>query len=291
MVETDARDLIELSSGGLSARFAPALGGRLICLARSSGTDILVPLAETTFDPMFWPKAGAYPLIPYHNRIAGGHLKFGGRTLAIPAHPDALPHSLHGPAHRRKWTARRVLANSVTMNLEYKPDDDWPWAFEAWQRFHLNDETMTIELGVRNVSDAEMPGGLGWHPYIAGACDVEHDAAFCWPHGSNYLPEGRRLRNGVGDAEALSPTAYLQGWSYARTKLADGSIVVITAEPVFEHLVVHQGAGYTCIEAVTHLADGFNLAACGMPFTGTIVLGPGEELQGVITVSVVAKET
>lgn len=48
------------------------------------------------------------------------------------------------------------------------------------------------------------------------------------------------------------------------------------------HLVVHrpESLAYLCLEPVSHVADGFNLAARGVPDTGTRWLAPGDSPAG-----------
>ncbi|MEI6761786.1 MAG: hypothetical protein WCO22_15190 [Betaproteobacteria bacterium] len=41
---------------------------------------------------------------------------------------------------------------------------------------------------------------------------------------------------------------------------------------------------YLCLEPVSHVADGFNLAARGVPGTGTVQLRHGEVLQGRLSI-------
>ena len=69
--------------------------------------------------------------------------------------------------------------------------------------------------------------------------------------------------------------------------LPDGAHLSITCDPVFGHLVVHRppSGAYLCVEPVSHVANGFNLAARGVAETGTRFLEPGETLQGQIRFS------
>jgi aldose 1-epimerase len=81
-------------------------------------------------------------------------------------------------------------------------------------------------------------------------------------------------------------TDYLGGWNgRASVELPSnppGAVLSIEADPVFGHLVVHRpdSGAYLCLEPVTHVANGFNLAAQGVPGTGTCVLLPGESMTG-----------
>jgi aldose 1-epimerase len=177
-----------VSGENLLAEFAPEIGGRLTRLVYR-GEDIIVPLLDDDFDPLFWPKAGGYPLIPYHNRIEAARLAFAGQQIVLEPHPGALPHTLHGPAQRREWRVCSRSENALEMVLDYVPDADWPWAFRASQRFEIGAERLLIELALANTGNGPMPAGLGWHPYFAGG-EVGHDAGFWWPHDEDLLPTG-----------------------------------------------------------------------------------------------------
>lgn len=277
---------VAIASAGLTAEFRPDLGGRLTRLALMSGDDIVVPLQENDFDPLVWPKAGAYPLIPYHNRIARGRLAVGGGSVLLPSHPAVLPHSLHGPAQRCPWTLREHSPAGVTMHLDYEADADWPWDFAASQSFSVSDDTLSIHLSVCNRDQRVMPAGLGWHPYFPGTAAVQHDAVHRWPHRGDFLPEGRRVEIDDPFPEGSSSTAYLQNWRRARLAIAGVGMVTMSASQEFAHLVLHQAGSYTCIEAVSHVADGFNLAARGVKGTGTCLLDPGEVLAGSIALTI-----
>ncbi|MCR6671333.1 aldose 1-epimerase [Devosia ginsengisoli] len=271
---------LRLAQGGLEAELAPALGGRLTML-RHAGRDIVVPLPMDHADPLFWGKGGGYPLVPYHNRIANAQLHFDGAAFDLLPHPDALPHSLHGPAQRRPWRlVERDAANAV-LALDYAADADWPWAFEARQSFTLGDKGLTIGLTLRNTDTTPMPAGLGWHPYLP-AGRVTHDAAIHWPLRPDYLPTGKRLDGPGPQAEA---TRYVEAWTMAAVAV-DEMDITLTASPEFGHLVVHGAGQYVCLEPATHVANGFNLAAAGHDLTGTHSLAPGEVLAGTIRLMV-----
>jgi aldose 1-epimerase len=56
-------------------------------------------------------------------------------------------------------------------------------------------------------------------------------------------------------------------------------------------MVVHRprNIDYLCLEPVSHVANGFNLAAKGWRETGTIVLKPGESVAGQLALAVEGK--
>ena len=140
-----------------------------------------------------------------------------------------------------------------------------------------------------------MPAGLGWHPFFlaVGPAEVTFTAEAWWPHASDYLPIGQPQPLGddlrpplVVSEKGL--TAYFGRWSGgARVLREDGARIALIADRIFDHLVVHRPANatYLCIEPVTHVADGFNLAASGVRGAGLCALEPGEELTGTLCVA------
>ncbi len=276
---------ITLRAGPLEAELAPSHGGRLSALRRmQDGTriDIVPPLGAWEAAPREWPKQGGYPLLPYSNRIGQSALVVAGRRIALRPHHGALPHTLHGPAHLRPWRVTAATEDQATLALDYAPDADWPWPFHAEQALALTPDGLTLSLSLRNDAGEATPAGIGWHPYLTCRDDslMQHDAKRLWPHDSDHVATGES-RPPTEDAE---DTAYLSEWSRAALIHPDGSGVEITADTALGHLVLHRprGAGYACIEPVSHVSNGFNLAAAGIGGTGTITLQPGQTLRGTV---------
>lgn len=280
-------DLIRLRCGSLKAVVSPRIG-RLVSLQDVSGgnvDDILVPLREWPAERRRWAKAGAYPLIPYSNRISDGKLGHAGRSFDVDPHPDAWPHSLHGHSHLLPWTVEAIGQDKVTLRVVSEQGKDWPWRFTAWQSFELSPDALRITLGIQNLDGESFPAGVGWHPYFAWSpgYTIWHDAQWWWPFDEEYLPtQERRSLEGQGDPLRSHRTAYLAEWTRVEVDRNDRPGLRLTADQILSHLVVHQvpDGTYVCIEPVSHLADGFNLAAGGLEGTGIQVLEPGQVLTG-----------
>lgn len=117
---------MRISSEFLVAEFRPDLGGRVSKLKHSSGVDILVSLEIDAYEPPYWPKAGAYPLVPYRNRIYHSRLQMQEGLIALEPHQQAIPHTLHGPAQLRPWSGEEHSGGSLTIQIGWKPDEAWP---------------------------------------------------------------------------------------------------------------------------------------------------------------------
>lgn len=264
----------------------PEFGGRVGWLM-FRGKDVFVPLLGDDFDPVMWPRAGAYPMIPYHNRIADGLLTFEGQQYEVASHKDAEPNSLHGPAHRDRWSVVSQSEQEIVLEVTRDADVHWPWAFTGRQSFYVMENGIKLVLSVANRSPERMPAGLGWHPYVLHPRDVVHDAEFSWSMGAGYLPTGERATVAHHLPAPVTSTEYLSCWSNLQVDLASGLMLSIAATPVLSHLVLHKGDGdYLCVEPVSHLANGFNLHDSGILGTGARVLGPGEELSAMISLTI-----
>ncbi|MFB9949336.1 aldose 1-epimerase [Rhizobium puerariae] len=274
-------DWRKIRSGRLEARFLPENGGRMTHLVHDRLGDILVPTAEPGFDPLNWPKAGAYPLFPYHNRLVGAAFTHEGRRHEVLPHPLLVTDAQHGPAHRRPWHVVAQEADRIELAVDYGADADWPFDFRAVQRFALDGDRLDVELSMANTGDLSMPGGFGWHPYFAAGLDkaVSCDASGIWPVNETGIPAGGVSPASRTDGEP-SPregfTVFLSGWRSAAAVLNGGARITLTAGPELPHVVAHRTAGYVCLEPVSHVAGAFGFPPGEQAAAGLFVLQPGE---------------
>ena len=289
-------DVVILQSGPATARLVPAAGGRvsMLQLAPDGGgaaVDVLHPYPEDFFDPLRWAKGGIYPLMPYSNRIAGGRLQVGGDVVTLAPHPDVAPHTLHGNAHALPWQLESQGVDHAVMVLQAPAGPAWRWAYRGRMELRLTASTLSVALSMRNDADSLMPAGLGLHPYFRHipAGEVAYRVSTVWPSNADFIAESSRpataqdIHMPARPLRAGGLTDYLGSWDgHATVVLPEGAQLDIQADPLFSHLVVHRpdNLAYLCLEPVSHVADGFNLAARGVTDTGTRWLAPGESLRG-----------
>ena len=294
-------EIVQLFCGGASARLLPAAGGRIsaLRLVRPEGgaVDILHPYPEDFFDPIRWAKGGIYPLMQYSNRIAQATVTVNGEAVALTAHPDAAPHSLHGNAQGLAWQLAQSDASSAVMTVDSLASAAWPWHYTGRMHVELTPDELRVELKLRNVDTRTMPAGMGLHPYFRHRPEalIAYRAAAVWPPITEFLPGAARaphpgeIYTPARSLPAGGRTDYVGGWDgVASVELQDAAgastWLKIVADPVFSHLVVHRpdNLAYLCLEPVSHVADGFNLAARGVADTGARLLAPGETMGGTI---------
>jgi aldose 1-epimerase len=298
-------NVVELRSGNASARLLPAAGGRVssLRLCRKDGhlVDVLHPYPEDFFDPIRWAKGGIYPLIPYSNRIASAQLMVDGQTVALTPHPDSLPHSLHGNAHAQAWQIEHTDGARAVMTLDSPASAAWPWHYTARMTLELSPSALHITVELCNADTCVMPAGIGLHPYFrhAPSALVCYRATTVWPATREFLPgtpRPPRDDQSYAPARALPAgglTDYVSGWDGTATvdlpaNSPGNAQLLIKANATLGHLVVHRpdNLSYLCLEPVSHVADGFNLAAKGIANTGTRLLAPGESLSGSLNLSI-----
>lgn len=284
----DAGRMYTIRSSKLSASFAPEMGGRMLALSLLDGTDIVIPMAAHRFNAADWPRAGAYPLFPYHNRLADAVVRVDNTAVVLQPHPAALPHTLHGPAHSRPWQVTMLEPDRIVMALNYLADAEWPWDFTAVQDFRVQGSTLAATFSLTNNASDVMPGGMGWHPYFASTMQTASDANFVWAHREDYLPTGQKEAIVDRAEQERRPTSYLQDWTSARIVCDAGAVTTMTASSPFDYLVVHRGdPAHVCVEPATHVANAWNLEADASD-VGARLLHPGEILAGTVTLEISA---
>jgi aldose 1-epimerase len=292
--------LITLHAGDASAVLAPAIGGAVVryssCL-RSTTVEWLRPAPAEAL-----PGAGPYdtagfPLVPYSNRIREGRFVFRGRAVALPPNRPPERHSIHGHGWQAAWTPLEVAAAHA--ELEYRhPADAWPWPYRARQRVSLAPDRLVVELTLTSESEAPMPAGLGWHPYLPRTprTTVTATVRGLWLSDDEVMPTTLV----VPPPAALDPARGLRvdevaldncfaGWD--RRAVVEwperGARVVVTAESPLEFLMVYTppGRDFFCLEPVSHAVDAVNLAAAGRTDVGLLVLDPGRSLRATVTLA------
>lgn len=254
-----AKDVIALRAGSYTATVAPAAGGRLASLAWRCArrtVPLLVAWDGADFDAHDWPKAGAFPMLPFANRLPPEGLAF--RRGLIRPQPGPGGFALHGFAHRRPW---EVVAASPDRVVMRQKDDGlgagWPWAWTATQEVQLADCGVTVTIVVRNDSAEPMPLALGWHPYHPAAGEIA-PADLHFDARARHDLDARGAAQETGREPAFmmrrGETAAFAGWRRGAQLRTAGGRLEIACDGA-DYLVVHRppAADYLCVEPVTSL--------------------------------------
>ncbi|EWY40170.1 hypothetical protein N825_36185 [Skermanella stibiiresistens SB22] len=292
-----------LRRGPLECALSPQCGGSIIRLLLHRGDlpplHLLRPAQPHAIDRCQPADLSCHPLVPFSNRIAGGHFTFHGLAVDLPPNAPFIPDVIHGHGWQTPWTV--VDRNDQTASLAFDHGADaWPYPYRATQRFEITDDSLTITMGMTNTGDVPMPAGLGLHPF------------FPKPHGTRLTAQLESVW--LGD-DARIPTELVPlplAWDFPHGITLDDVVIdnnftgwngharidwpgmgvglTVTATVPFRHAVVYapHNQDYFCFEPVSHMTNAVNRVATGETGTGFAELAPGETFGGSISFTVEA---
>ncbi|HKM17573.1 MAG: hypothetical protein GX228_05640 [Firmicutes bacterium] len=298
-------DLVLLENDCLQVGIAPTVGASIFSFKYKYGdrwVDVMRPTPKSAVKNNEPGSFSSFNMIPYSNRIKDGILTHKAHTyrLAINSNDG---HAIHGEVRNRPWS---ILDRSGTrLELEFTSTGhdsiSWPFAFSARICYQVDANRCLITTAVQNLSDEEMPAGMGIHPYFVRSLTEEDDRVIIqlpilgvYP-GETPIPTGKweavPPELDFSKAKELS-SAFIDKcfrvghepavieWPNSRVRLQ------IEWDPVYEHLILYcprDDQRFFAVEPVTNCNNGFNLTNQGLPDTGTVYLKPQAELRGKIT--------
>ena len=251
--------LVELQSGAYRATLAPFAGARVGTLTWSDASrsvDLLQAWDGAAFAEHVWPKAGAFPMLPFANRIPAAGFRFRNKLVQPEPGPSGI--AQHGIAHRRPWRLMNVSAARACMQLEVHPTSDWPWAWSAELDVSLGSTGMCVVMRVCNAATEPMPLSMGWHPYHPTDVHTRSfDLIFDAVARHDLDAEAKATLHTSSPIFDLTPgeTAAFSGWDGKSSLRVHGKGSIEVACTGSPHLVLHRPmtGEYLCIEPVTAL--------------------------------------
>ncbi|HUR77873.1 MAG TPA: hypothetical protein VMZ22_07990 [Acidimicrobiales bacterium] len=261
--------MLTLTAGATTATVFPDAGGRLGQLDFGAG-----PLLRGPGPGLAWDAWGAYPLLPWSNRIPAGRLRFGDIDAALPVNwRDGT--AIHGLTADVAWNVD--AADEISARLSVAVTQP-PYEVRGEQRFHIRDGVLDLELAVVNLAANPVPVGLGIHPWFR-AGHIRVPAAARWP--GEPLPTGDPVAvEGEADLRDLAiPSLMDRCYTRLTGTTAEAPGVELSWNGPVTQIVVYTGEpGWVVIEPVTMANDGFGLAERATSGHGVQVLEPGGEL-------------
>lgn len=276
--------VLELRAADLRLQLRPDLGGSIAGLWLG---DLPVMRSVDGGALQHVRDSASYPLVPYSNRLGYRRFHWLGRDHAVrPNFPDS-PHALHGLAWQRAWSVVAADDTEAVLALRHEPDEDWPFAFEARQRFLLGPGELRIEMSVRNEAPHPAPMGLGWHPYFPKRerSRLHVELTDRWEADPTKLPVRRVSQPGIdADVAHLDFDHCFEGWVGA-ARLRDEKLSLKLASSL-DRLVVYTPPHepYFAVEPVSHVNNAINMAEPARH--GLRTLQPGETTEAWMTLSI-----
>jgi aldose 1-epimerase len=285
---------IDLVSGALELSLAPAVGGGIARFDHRT-PEGLVPIlrrSPDTYDDV--RQSAGYPLVPFSNRVRDGLFSFAGREIRLSPNRAGHPHPMHGQGWRGAWRVDHADETNAELVFTHSAGE-WPWAYEARQRFELTPQALTVVVSCRNDSSDVMPCGLGLHPYFerSGPMVLETAAGSVWTVDADILPVERQPADGAYDlARRRIDGAGLdngyEDWSgHARLTWQDRNLAVEISAPVSRLQVCALADGdFVAVEPVTHANAALNTPEATWAGQGIQLLNPGASMSLTVRIAV-----
>jgi aldose 1-epimerase len=289
---------IIVSAGSLELCLSPSIGGSISWfewIERDQRQSVLRKCNRCHENVL---EAASFPLVPYVNRIRGGHFTFRGRdvTLAPNMAGDVSP--LHGQGWVSPWQMERATSSEATLSFHHQPGE-WPWEYRAEQHFLLDERGLSLRLTCQNMSDEPMPCGLGQHPYFhcGDKTRIDTQVSHVWTIDEQVLPVEKIPAAGRFDlADRLVCGQDLDhgfgGWSGLARMTDPGwplDLALSSSDARFFQLYSPASGGIFVAEPVTHANAALNASEERWPDLGIKVLNPGEEMSLTMRLDVTAK--
>lgn len=308
MTASTAWQVETISSPALTLEILPGMGASILNLRAASGRPVMRPVALEQVQTS--SQCACFTLLPYSNRIRDAHFEFAGQDVQLrPNTKDGLVQ--HGDVRNRPWTVTRASDSHLICDFDSRDvtDLNWPWAFSGRVEYRLHGPHLDISVTLTNqdarpLPTAEMPAGLGLHPYFARLHDgldplLTFGGALTYDTDGRNLPlggarpvhpdEDYRISRGVGAQTIDRVYTSWDGIARLDWQPEEGNprALILTADNVFSHLVVFTAPdGSLALEPVSHATDAFNLAAQGIGGTDMKTLLPGQSLAGAVRITV-----
>ncbi|HEX8232333.1 MAG TPA: aldose 1-epimerase [Caulobacteraceae bacterium] len=276
---------VGLAAGALRLELAPRVGGSVarFGIERDAKVEPLLRPAPDGLDDVL--DAGCFPLVPYSNRVRDGRFQFRGREVRLPPNMAGQRHPLHGDGWRRAWEVTERGPASAELLYRHEPAD-WPWAYEARQRFALDEDGLTVTLSCRNLSGEPMPCGLGQHPYFpcTGETVLDADAGWVWTIDEEVMPLERipaEGRFGLGQRRICAQDLDngFEDWAgTANIKWPERKLALTISSPQATRFQVYSPpeGGFFVAEPVTNANAALNRPEAEWEAAGLAILRPGE---------------
>ena len=217
-------------------------------------------------------------LTPWCNRISHGGFNYQGVFYPLSPNIEDSHLPLHGNAFLREWTCTARTEDSLT--LELLSDSVAPFNYRAVVTYTLEGADLVVDLSVTNLSNLELPYGLGVHPWFEQDADTEVQAnvEHVLINDEDNLPVAKVLVSDEPDLDFRSSTLLplngldncFMGWDQQAvlTWPSRGMSLSVKADADFSECHIYskgREGSFFCFEPVTHPANTHNWPGNSQP--------------------------
>ncbi len=255
------------------------------------------------FDVAEWSHGGrGQVLAPWPNRLGNGRYSFDGITAQAALDEVEHGNAIHGLVRWLPWRMSGRAQNRVSMTCELRPSPGYPFSLRLSLEYRLGRDGLTVVADAENLGEANLPFGLGFHPYLTVGTARVDDAWLRVPGARRLVADDRGLPTGSAGVRD-TPFDFTSSRAIGTTRLDtafselardnDGRARVTLDAPGkrgitlwmderFTHVMVYTGDALpeperrlaVAIEPMTCPPDAFRSG------TDLVVLGPGSRWSG-----------
>jgi aldose 1-epimerase len=133
-------------------------------------------------------------------------LRLAGRELQLPLTEPEQGNAIHGLARFAAWEIAEVAADRAQLRLFVPPQPGYPFALEIEVEHVLDAHGLTVRTTGRNIGDAELPFGAGFHPYLTVGTPRIDDTVLQVQAGTRLVTDERGIP--TGERGPVAGTAY-----------------------------------------------------------------------------------
>ncbi len=202
-------------------------------------------------------------LIPWPNRIAGGHYRWHGQELQLPLTEPEGGNAIHGLVRWGTWTVEEREPERVALRHELHPQPGYPFALSLRVEYALSDEGLRVTTTATNIGAEACPYGAGAHPYLSPGTRTVDTAVLRLPARSVLETEGgipvatspvEGTQRDFREPRPLGPTAFDDCFTdldrdadgLARVTLAHpetGGTISLWVDEHYRYLMLYTGDG------------------------------------------------
>ncbi|WP_054854875.1 aldose 1-epimerase [Vulcanisaeta sp. JCM 16161] len=152
-----------------------------------SGKDVVLPgdLSRPTW-------SGMAIMIPFANRVRGGEYEFEGVRYYLPRNEEG--HAIHGLVLSEDWDITSLGSANATFKYVLN-HPGYPTELTSTIKYTLDDNSLSVEIVIRNTGFRNAPLVVGAHPYFIVRNDwrihVQGDALMC--ETIDKIPTGKLI--------------------------------------------------------------------------------------------------
>ncbi|MGH3793553.1 MAG: aldose 1-epimerase family protein [Pseudonocardiaceae bacterium] len=196
-------------------------------------------------------------LIPWPNRVDGGHYRFGGSELVLPLTEPEAGNAIHGLTRWANWEPVEHGRSTLRLRHVLHAQPGWPFVLACELVYTLDDDGLRVRTSATNTGAQPCPYATGAHPYLTVGTARIDQARLRLPARTRYRTDSRGIPTGREPADELDgligdqriDTAFTDlvrdadGRVRVRLSALDGPTVTLWADEAYGWVQVFTGDG------------------------------------------------